>query len=293
MLGLPDYNNSDQGSLVNTLAVIINYSDEVNLLRCLDSLRGQARIVVWDNASTDNSVVQVRKKFPDVTVHESPQNILWTPAINAAIDTYLENEDYILVSNNDIVYHSDTIRKLQRTAAQPETGIVAPIGSGLGGMQDFAHQHGKGNKIRDPHGFVQNLPDLRVAYVVGASVMFRSDTYANVGPWDNNMPLGADDHDYCIQLKEHDYHIMVCQSAYVSHKGHASGSRAKSAWDEWAGKSWEAFNKKWAGYFFNKEEAVKCHWGSEYHPGWNKGTGWLPEHERQAIWNERSEIKTV
>lgn len=272
---------------MDTLAIIVNYNDEVNLLRCLHSLHGQARIVVWDNASTDNSVLQTRKKFPDVEVHESPNNVLWTPAINAAIEQYELGESYILVSNNDIVYHHDTVRKLKRTAARPETGIVAPIGSGLGGMQDFAHQHGKGNKIRDPHSFVQNLPDLRVAYVVGASIMFRTDVFWDIGYFDNEMPLGADDHDYCIRLKEAGYHIMVAQSAYVSHKGHASGQKAKSVWDEWAGKSWGVFEKKWAGYYSSEEEALKCHWAAEYHPGWEKGTGWLPPEESNAVWEAR------
>jgi GT2 family glycosyltransferase len=273
---------------MDTLAVIVNYNDEVNLLQCVKSLYGQARIVVWDNASTDNSVLALSKKFPDVLVHRSPENVLWTPAINSAIDTYLEDEDYILVSNNDIMYHFNTVEKLRKVAARPEVGIVAPIGSALGGMQDFAHHHGKGHQITNPHSFVQDLPDLRVAYVVGASVMFRSGVYREVGPWDNEMPLGADDHDYCIRLKEHDYHIMVCQSAYVAHKGHASGQKAKSIWDEWASKSWIVFEKKWAGYFSSEEEALKCHWAAAYHPGWEKGTGWLPAEERSAIWHART-----
>lgn len=273
---------------MNTLAVIVNYNDEVNLLRCIDSLQGQARIVVWDNASTDNSVTQTRKKFPNVEIHESPNNVLWTPALNATIGTYLQEETYILVSNNDILYYPGIVENLERVAAQPDTGIVAPIGSALGGMQDFATRHGKGERIRHPYVFCQSLPDLRVAYVVGASAMFRADVYREIGPFDNNMPLGADDHDYCIRLKQAGYHIMICQSAYVSHKGHASGKKAKSSWDEWAKKSWTVFNEKWAGYFHNKEEAVKCHWAAEYHPGWDAGTGWLPEHERRAIWNERA-----
>ena len=216
---------------------------------------------------------------------------MWTPAINGGIETYLEDEKYILVSNNDIVYHPDTVRKLRTVAARPETGMVAPIGSALGGNARLRPPiTGKVTGSGTRTAFVQNLPDLRVAYVVGASVMFRTDVYREVGPWDNEMPLGADDHDYCIQLKEHDYHIMVCQSAYVAHKGHASGQRAKSVWDEWAGKSWEVFNKKWAGYFSSKEEAIKCHWAAEYHPGWEKGTGWLSPEERSAVWDIRNDL---
>jgi GT2 family glycosyltransferase len=101
------------------------------------------------------------------------------------------------------------------------------------------------------------------------------------------MPLGADDHDYCLRVKQAGYKIMVAYSAFVSHKSHSSYRRARDTWDEWGGKSWEAFNKKWAGYFFNEEEAKRAHWQSEYTEGWETGTGRLSPEERAEVWSRR------
>lgn len=277
---------------MGTLIIIVSYNDAKNTVTTVDSILGQGRIVVWDNGSSDRTAEKLKAKFgKDVIVHAHEQNILWTPAINRAVEQYREDDDdAILISNNDIHYYPDTVETL-RAAITPEVGLIAPIGAGLGGMQDFAHWYPDHAHL-DPPRFAKTLPIKRAATVVGASLLIPTTVWDEVGPLDETMPLGADDHDYAIRVKEKGFHIVVQQAAYVGHRSHASFRHAKDVWAEWGGKSWEAFNKKWAGYFVNQEEAVKCQWGYAYHRGWDVGTGWLTPEERGPIWAMRRRYGT-
>ena len=270
---------------MKTLIGVISYNDVVNTVRTVDSLFGHGDIVVWDNNSQDDTVVALRKKFGDrIIIHEHPVNSLWTPACNGVIANYLKGHRYILLSNNDITYRPYSVSRLEAVLdTEPSVGIVGPGGAGLGGLQDFGTHWGQ-RALKD----VTQIPTVRANYVVGAAMMFRSKMIDEIGYLDNDMPLGADDHDYCIRAKEANYQIKVVNSAYVAHKSHATYKHSKHIWDEWGGKSWAVFNEKWAGYYYNEEEAIKCHWGCDYHPGWDKGTGWLTEEARLEIWQFRN-----
>lgn len=271
---------------MDTLAVVISFNDVRNTVDTVRSLLGQARVVVWDNASTDGTLERLHREFgSQIDVHAHAENVLWTPACNQGIHRYLGDETHILVSNNDVLYRPNVVERLRQALQEPHVGIVAPTGAALGGLQDFEthwRRTGKGNSNN-----VDHLPTVRSNYVVGAVMMFPRTLWEELGPFDVSMPLGADDHDYCIRAKHAGYQIRVVNSAYVGHRGHASHRHAKAIWDEWGGKSWKAFEEKWAGYFFNELEAVRCHWNPEYVPGWDYGTGWLTEEARAPIWAAR------
>ena len=267
---------------MDALIVVVSYNDVANTVATVKSLIGQGRIVVWDNGSTDGTVERL-EGLP-VEVHASPTNVLWTPACNGAARKYLMDEDFILFSNNDIIYNPNVVERLIK-ALEDGYGIVAPTGARLGGLQDFAKRWGSRRM-----GHLDSLPTVRTTYLVGASMMMWKNVWETVGEFDDLMPLGADDHDYCIRAKAEQHTLGVVNSAYVNHKGHASGKHAKAVWDEWGGKSWKVFEEKWAGYYINEEEALKCHWAAHYTPKWDVGTGWLTPEERQPIWDARASV---
>ncbi|NJP05910.1 MAG: glycosyltransferase family 2 protein [Chloroflexaceae bacterium] len=68
--------------------VIVSFNTSELLCACLQSLRACTlahRTVVVDNASTDDSVAQVRRRFPDVQVHALPQNRGFAAANNIGL----------------------------------------------------------------------------------------------------------------------------------------------------------------------------------------------------------------
>lgn len=263
------------------LICVVSYNNlSLTKQACL-SLREQTfptRIVVWDNASSDGTQDWLRDQ-EWLTAELSPENVYWTPAINRAIAKYSNGEAYIGYMNNDAAPMPHTVERLVNLLREDEVGLVAPSMSRIGGPQDiaFCEGHGAVQKGGDIEEAISKFSPKRVTYVLGAMAMLRRDVWDEVGPLADDMPLGADDHDYAIRIKEAGYQVWVAQNAFCEHAGHASGKIGAKAWDDLGSQSWQVFNERWAGYYRTEEEAIKCHWGGDYHPGWDRGTGWRRE----------------
>lgn len=265
------------------LVVVVAYNNLKLTQHAVGALLGQTyetRVVVWDNASVDGTADWLRQQ-KQIEAHVSDENVYWSPAVNRAIEEHWDGEDFIGYMNNDAKPFRSTVARLITLLRDEKVGLVAPSMGRIGGPQDIANCAGHDLVARG--GFVEDrikdLPPKRVNFVMGAFAMLRKSVWNEIGPLDEDMPLGADDHDYAIRLKEAGYQIWVAQNAFCEHAGHASakGKVAGRIWDDVGAQSWAAFNKKWEGYFANEEEAVKCHWGGEYVDGWEKGSGWATE----------------
>lgn len=247
----------------NVFAVVVHWGDPHITNAAIDSLKKQTgvdlSIVVWDNGPFENSHLL----DDSVRIETENTNLYWTPAINKAVETCLDKEEFILFMNNDIRLNNKSVGMMARILMEDRVGLVAPVGSGLGGMQDYVHHKKDYNAEK---------PSTRVAAIVGACVMLRRDTWDAIGPLDNQMPLGADDHDYCLRVKHEGFEIHVNHNDKIHHISHASGDSKN--WNSIGKDSWDYFNEKWAGYFDSEEEAIKCHWGYGYVEGYEKGTGW-------------------
>jgi len=277
------------------LSIIISYNDSRNTSMTVSSLLKQTvpvKIVVWDNDSKDNTCEILENKFgTNIIIHKSKENFYWAPAINKALEIYYDGEDFIHYSNNDIEYPNETLERMMIDVIETGAGALGPTGAGIGGLQDYAtHQHSKDgdfDNFNDRYDFLKNKKPTRTSSLQGACVFMPAIHWKLVGPLDNSLPLGADDSDYSIRLKEKGYSLYVCEKAYVFHRDHASGPGNEQTWHDLGGQSWAFFNKKWAGYYFNQLEASKCMWDYQYTEGWDTGTGWLSENERKKIWDLR------
>lgn len=267
---------------MSAFVVVVSYNNLELTKRAVESLQAQTyptRVAVWDNASTDGTAEWLWEQQGEFDWTVSGENVLWTPAVNGGMEKWWRGEEFVGYMNNDAAPLRHTVERMVELLQRPEVGLVAPSMERIGGPQDIANC--EGHDIVRQGGFVEtniaHLPPKRVNFVMGAFAMLRKEVWDAVGPLAEDMPLGADDHDYAIRLKEMDYQIWVAQNTFCRHGGHASartGKAAEIAWKDWGAKSWAAFNEKWAGYYATEEEATKCHWAGDFHEGWVKGTGW-------------------
>ncbi|MFZ9859151.1 MAG: glycosyltransferase family 2 protein [Roseiflexaceae bacterium] len=84
--------------------IVPNYNGLQHLTICFDALRRQTRrddmrVVMVDDASTDDSVAFVRANYPEVYVMVMPQNGGFVASCNAAITA--STAEYVVLLNND------------------------------------------------------------------------------------------------------------------------------------------------------------------------------------------------
>jgi GT2 family glycosyltransferase len=279
--------------MMNVLAAVVSYCNPDITLSCVESLLRSKDVcldvVLWDNASPDGTAEYVRSHiedradlFPDTnsfTLVQSEDNLLWAPAINSVFALREPRHELLLACNNDICFDEFGVYRLGRHLERDSSvGLVGPFANSIGGPQEFVEPWpGNVVTLAERNCYLMDRRLRRVAFLIGACTMTRVGVWDEVGELDESMPLGADDHDYCIRLKDADYKIGLAEDVYVDHVGHASarGTGGEENWRVWGDRSWDAFNKKWEGYFASEEEAINAHWGGKFVLGFEKGTGWL------------------
>lgn len=108
--------------------VIVNWNGEEFLPECLNALRQQSwgdfKVVLVDNASTDDSVALAARSFPGIEVVRNDANVGFAAANNVGIAAALADPDveYVLTLNNDTIPEPDFLERLLAAADQSPDG---------------------------------------------------------------------------------------------------------------------------------------------------------------------------
>jgi len=109
-------------------AVIINYNGGDALLKCIDSTRNQShpsvQTVVVDNLSSDDSLQNARRQFPDVMFVENSHNAGWGVGCNAGIEA--TKSEFVALINNDAYLDRECIQHMvEGLRSGPDYGSCA------------------------------------------------------------------------------------------------------------------------------------------------------------------------
>ena len=111
--------------------ILVSYNTAEYTLRALHSVYEETKqfnftVIVVDNNSQDDSVQQIKEKFPDTKLIVSKKNLGFAGGVNLGASH--ASGDYILLLNPDTVVLDGAIDKLLRFAGQyPENGIWGGI----------------------------------------------------------------------------------------------------------------------------------------------------------------------
>ena len=213
--------------------VILNWNKCEDLLLCLRSLFAQSvapdHVLVVDNASSDNSVEQVKKNFPMCELLVHGHNLGGSAGFNSGIRHLLttNNYDYIQLLDNDVILEPDALEILLRQiASNPKAGMV---GSKLlvtntdsrlqehGANIDWERYHlnpiGKGHSDSAEYGV-----NKRVDYVPACSCLIRSSVLSELGLMDEGNFIYWDDIDWGIRFNENNYEVIAVGGSRAWHK---------------------------------------------------------------------------
>jgi GT2 family glycosyltransferase len=112
--------------------VILNWNNFGDTEKCVDSLLtiNDSRIkpIIVDNHSTDDSFILLKSKYNSLPILVSDKNKGYAGGMNIGIKYALSSSaDYIIISNNDIIYQNDFLSPLLELMKKDNSiGIVSP-----------------------------------------------------------------------------------------------------------------------------------------------------------------------
>jgi GT2 family glycosyltransferase len=140
---------------------------------------------------------------------------------------------FFVVVNPDIRLHDLVLDALLTAAAEPDTGVAAPlVHASDGQLQDSARRfptvarliRRKLGGTRSPDYRVGQVP-MAVDWVAGMFMVFRREVYASLGGFDDRYFMYFEDVDLCQRLHRADLRVMLVPQARVIHDAQRASRR--------------------------------------------------------------------
>jgi GT2 family glycosyltransferase len=218
--------------------VTLTWNQRDDTLSCLESLGQMSypnfRIILVDNASTDDTVAVVRRRFAEVEVMANPTNLGFSGGFNEGIGRALElGAAYILVINNDTYVARNMLDELVAHGLRYGVGMLAPkiyfadeptrIWS-VGGQRSWWNLEmiATGDGQMDAG---QWESPLERDYLVGCALLLSRSLLEQVGLFDaaTFSPIYYEDSDLCVRARLAGQRLLLVPSAHMWHKVASSG----------------------------------------------------------------------
>jgi GT2 family glycosyltransferase len=213
--------------------VILTHNQAATTLRALESLGASTladvRVVVWDNASDDDTVAQIRARFPDVVAEWSAENLGVAGGRNtgAALAIARFAPDYLCFLDNDLVLtHGFMDALLEVLQRDPSIGQVQaklryldqPTVLNYGGGVDIRYWIGSTEPI-GKHEEDRGQYDREVDCVsCGGAMMVRTPLFTALGGFDTIFnPYGPEDIDFSLRLQRLGHRARYVPKAMAYH----------------------------------------------------------------------------
>ena len=273
-------------SSYDLVIVIVNWNVKQLLANCLEStlpaLEGlSAKVVVVDNASSDDSVGLVRERFPEVILIANRDNVGFSRANNQALNEFAGSARHYLLLNPDTVVPPDAFKAMIAfMGSHPDAGIVGCKIVKPDGTLDwpckrsyiypsvlFYKALGLDRRFPKSERFGRYQltyldPDEihEVDSVVGAFLMIRAECLQQIGTLDESFFMYGEDCEWCYRAKAAGWKVYyVPASTIVHHKGQSTSQASSRMIYHWYSATWRLYKKHLASrYPFPVNAAV---WG--------------------------------
>lgn len=216
--------------------VILNWNGKHHLEKFLPSVvsttYSNAKIIVADNASTDDSICFLHKNFPAVATIDLKENHGFAKGYNEALKQV--QADYYVLLNSDVEVRPDwlepIIALLQGSetiaACQPkirafhQKNYFEYAGAGGGWLDAYGYPFARGrifDVCEEDHGQYDSTET--VFWATGAAMVIRSRVFHELHGFDEYFFAHQEEIDLCWRIQLAGYRVCCCPQSVVFHVG--------------------------------------------------------------------------
>jgi GT2 family glycosyltransferase len=202
--------------------VVLNYNGCAHLKYCLlslvESYYSNFRILVVDNASTDDSADMIATLCPSAQLIQSEKNRGWSGGNNVGIqEALLLGAKYIILANNDIMVDPRCLAAAVEVAERdPRVGIV-----GFQVLEPRPENPDRGAGFEKAKATWSKLELYDPKYVGGMAMFVRAQLFEQLGLIDENFFAYGEENDFQIRARKAGYKI-IATNVPVWHCGQGS-----------------------------------------------------------------------
>jgi GT2 family glycosyltransferase len=213
--------------------IVLNWNGCDDTLECLESLRSldyaSYNVIVVDNGSQDGSVGAIARRFPEVEVIETGENLGYAGGNNVGIKHALNGDaEFILLLNNDTIVDPRFVSHLVSTALDhTDAAFFSPKiyfysdprkiwfagGIWVEATARFVHT---GYGLEDTNDQFNAVTDID--YACGCAVLGRTSAIRQIGLLDERFFLIYEDVDWCYRARAAGFRSIFVPQAVLWHK---------------------------------------------------------------------------
>jgi GT2 family glycosyltransferase len=215
--------------------VILNWNGKQFLSDFLPSVlrfSENARIIVADNASTDDSVSFLKQHFPEVEVIINSENGGFAKGYNDALKEI--DSKYYLLLNSDIEVTENWLQPMLKLLEENELNAACqPLVRSFHRREKFEHAGAAGgfidtnffpfcrgrifDAVEEDNGQYAGVSE--VFWTSGAAMLVRSSVFHELGGFDEAFFAHMEEIDWCWRAKRKGYRLFVQPTSVVYHVG--------------------------------------------------------------------------
>ena len=209
--------------------IILNWNRPDDTHRCLESVLqsnyNNLHPLLVDNGSRDDSIIQLRRHFPNAPLLCNDENLGYADGNNVGIYYALAQQaEYILLLNDDVVVEPDTFTHL--IAAAMADDAIGAVGGQVRVLADPKRVWAIGEAIpRDvPLPLEDDLADDArftqlhdIDYAVGCCILLRASVLREVGVLDGRFFAIHEEVEWCYRTRQAGYRVVYTPHAITYH----------------------------------------------------------------------------
>ncbi|MFY0626303.1 MAG: glycosyltransferase family 2 protein [Reichenbachiella sp.] len=235
--------------------IILNWNSSEVTCNCLMDFVKQGMnysIIVVDNGSSDDSVVCIKAKFPNITIIESPTNVGFAGGNNLGIRYCLDKGyEYVMLLNNDTLFDEDFVAPMVQFLEQnDEVGAIQPkiyfnhdrsiIWNGGTKFNPFSgetHTYGEGKKDNPAYNKIKKVP-----WITGCCILIRKSVIEKVGLLDEQFFIYYEDVDWSFRVAQAGLKLVYFPKTKIYHIAGVSQKRVNKTRDGYLKPSFHHLN---------------------------------------------------